>query len=51
MRGDTPVVDLGHVGLAVSATEWIVAPRPGQAVQLAAIPLTRVQRVRRMVDG
>jgi cell wall-associated NlpC family hydrolase len=49
-RGDTPVIDLGHVGLAESATEWIVASRPGQPVQRAAIPLNRVQRVRRMVD-
>jgi cell wall-associated NlpC family hydrolase len=50
MRGDTPEIDLGHVGLAVSATEWIVASRPGEPVHVGAIPVTRIQRVRRMVD-
>ena len=28
-RGDNPIIDLGHVGLAISATEWVVAARPG----------------------
>jgi cell wall-associated NlpC family hydrolase len=51
VRGDTPVIDLGHVGLAISSTEWIVAPRTGQVVQIAPIPVRRIQRVRRMVDG
>jgi peptidoglycan DL-endopeptidase CwlO len=51
MRGDTPVVDLGHVGVAVSATEWIVAPRTGQTVQRAPIPTPRIQRVSRFLDG
>jgi cell wall-associated NlpC family hydrolase len=50
MRGDTPVIDLGHVGLALSATEWIVASRPGQPVHTGAIPIAAVQRVRRIVD-
>jgi cell wall-associated NlpC family hydrolase len=51
IRGDTPVIDLGHVGLAVSATEWIVASRPGVPVRVEPIPVRSVQRVRRMVDG
>jgi cell wall-associated NlpC family hydrolase len=51
MRGDTPVIDLGHVGLAISATEWIVASRPGVPVRPAPIPVRSIQRVRRMVDG
>ena len=50
MRGDTPVIDLGHVGLAVSATEWIVASRPGQPVHIGPIPMAAIQRVRRIVD-
>src|SRR5262245_19684022 len=43
MRGDTPVIDLGHLGLAISATEWIVASRPGQPVHTGAIPIAAVQ--------
>ncbi|HKA04563.1 MAG TPA: NlpC/P60 family protein [Acidimicrobiales bacterium] len=50
-RGDTPVVDLGHVGLAISGTEWIVASRPGVPVRIAPIPVGGIQRVRRMVDA
>ena len=50
VRGDTPVIDLGHVGLAISATEWIVASRPGQTVDIAPLP-RGIQRVRRMVDS
>jgi peptidoglycan DL-endopeptidase CwlO len=48
-RGDTPVIDLGHVGLAISATEWVVASRPGTAVRVAPIPRTAIQRVRRLL--
>jgi cell wall-associated NlpC family hydrolase len=51
MRGDTPVIDLGHVGLAVSSTEWIVASRLGQPVHTAPIPMAAIQRVRRIVDS
>jgi cell wall-associated NlpC family hydrolase len=50
MRGDTPVIDLGHVGMAVSETEWIVASRPGQPVHTGPIPIASLQRVRRIVD-
>ena len=51
IRGDTPVIDLGHVGLAISATEWIVASRPGQLVHIGPIPMAAIQRVRRMVEA
>jgi cell wall-associated NlpC family hydrolase len=49
MRGDNPVIDLGHVGLAISATEWVVASRPGTPVRVASIPRAAIQRVRRLL--
>jgi peptidoglycan DL-endopeptidase CwlO len=49
-RGDTPVIDLGHVGIAISASEWIVASRPGQPVRITPMPVRSIQRVRRIVD-
>jgi cell wall-associated NlpC family hydrolase len=49
MRGDTPVIDLGHVGLAISATQWVVASRPGTPVRVAPIPGVAIQRVRRLL--
>jgi cell wall-associated NlpC family hydrolase len=49
MRGDNPVINLGHVGLAVSATEWVVASRPGTPVRVAPIPRPAIQRVRRLL--
>ena len=48
-RGDNPVIDLGHVGLAISATEWVVASRPGVPVRVEALP-RGIQRVRRIVQ-
>ena len=36
-------------GLAVSATEWVVASRPGVPVRVTAHPVTAIQRVRRVV--
>jgi cell wall-associated NlpC family hydrolase len=48
-RGDNPVIDLGHVGLAVSATDWVVASRPGVPVRVEPLP-PGIQRVRRLVD-
>jgi peptidoglycan DL-endopeptidase CwlO len=48
-RGDNPVIDLGHVGLAVSATEWVVAARPGLPVRVAPLP-SGIQRVRRILS-
>jgi cell wall-associated NlpC family hydrolase len=50
MRGGEPVIDLGHVGIAVSATDWIVAPHSGARVRLEPIPQA-IQRVRRFLDG
>jgi cell wall-associated NlpC family hydrolase len=49
MRGDNPVIDLGHVGLAISPTEWVVASRPGTPVRVAPIPRAAIQRVRRLL--
>jgi len=47
-RGDNPVIDLGHVGLAISATEWVVASRPGVPVRVEPLP-AGIQRVRRLL--
>ena len=49
-RGSIPVHDYGHVGIAVSATQWIVAPKSGDVVSLRPIPFDRVQAVRRLVQ-
>jgi len=48
MRGGQPTHDLGHVGIAISAEEFVVAPHRGANVQVQAIPWSRVQRVRRV---
>ena len=40
---------LGHVGMALDATHWIVAPYTGTVVQIAAIPFDAVEEVRRIV--
>ena len=49
-RGSVPVHDNGHVGIAISATQWIVAPKTGDVVSLRPIPFDRVQTVRRLVQ-
>ena len=49
-RGSVPVHDFGHVGIAVSATHWIVAPKSGDVVSLRPIPFDRIQSVRRLVQ-
>ena len=49
-RGSIPVHDNGHVGIAVSATHWIVAPKSGDVVSLRPIPFDRIQTVRRLVQ-
>lgn len=49
LRGGSPVHDYGHVGLAVDARRWVVAPRSGESVQVAPIPFRRVQAVRRLI--
>ncbi|MDQ1429170.1 MAG: hypothetical protein QOK39_2646 [Acidimicrobiaceae bacterium] len=40
---------LGHVGMALDATHWVVAPYTGTVVQIAAIPFPAVQAVRRII--
>ena len=48
-RGSIPVHDNGHVGIAVSATHWILAPKTGDVISLRPIPFDRIQTVRRLV--
>jgi cell wall-associated NlpC family hydrolase len=50
-RGGDPVIDLGHVGIAISASEWVVAPHTGATVRRAPIPRAGIQRVRRLLDS
>jgi hypothetical protein len=50
-RGSIPVHDNGHVGIAISATQWIVAPKSGDVVSLRPIPFDRIQNVRRLVQA
>lgn len=41
---------IGHVGIAISATQWVHAPRAGDVVKLGTIPAAdRIQSVRRFV--
>lgn len=49
-RGSVPVHDNGHVGIAVSATQWIVAPKTGDFVSLRPIPFNKIQTVRRLIQ-
>lgn len=42
---------IGHVGIAVSATEWVQAPRTGEFVRKSTIPMHRVVAVRRFVEA
>lgn len=42
---------INHVGIAVSATQWIQAPRTGDVVRQGNIPMFRVIAVRRIVQG
>lgn len=48
-RGGDPVKDFGHVGIAISPTEIIHAPRTGDVVRIATIDWSNVQAVRRYV--
>lgn len=50
-RGSIPVQDNGHVGIAISATHWIVAPKSGDVVSLRPIPFDRIQTIRRLTYG
>jgi cell wall-associated NlpC family hydrolase len=47
--GGRPRHDLGHVGIAVSAVDWVSAPAPGKAVRRSSIPFRLVQAVRRLI--
>jgi len=49
VRGGRPPQDLGHVGMAISATEWIQAPHTGDVVKVGPLPYDRIQVVRRLV--
>jgi peptidoglycan DL-endopeptidase CwlO len=51
VRGGRPAKDLGHVGIAISATEWIQAPHTGDVVKVGALPYGRIQKVRRIVES
>ena len=42
---------IGHVGIAVSATEWVQAPRSGDVVKTSTIPQHRIVAVRRLIEG
>ncbi len=42
---------INHVGIAISATQWIQAPRSGDVVRIGSIPSTRVVAVRRLIGG
>ncbi len=50
-RGSVPVHDDGHVGIAINATQWIVAPSTGQVVSIRPIPIDRVQTIRRLASA
>ena len=41
----------GHVGLAISATEWVVAPYSGRLVTREGLPFGRIQSVRRLIEA
>jgi cell wall-associated NlpC family hydrolase len=49
--GSRPVHAYGHVGVAVSDSEWVVAPRSGRLVTREPIPFGRIDAVRRVLDG
>ena len=49
-RGSIPIHDNGHVGIAISTTQWIVAPKTGDVISLRPIPFDRIQTVRRLVQ-
>ena len=40
---------IDHVGIAISPTQWIHAPRTGDVVRIGGIPMGRVAAVRRIV--
>jgi len=42
---------VGHVGIAISGTQWIHAPRTGDVVRIGNIPTTRVIGIRRLLPA
>ena len=43
---------ISHVGIAISATQWINAPRTGDVVRISSMPSAdKIQSVRRFVTG
>jgi len=42
---------VGHVGIAISATQWIHAPRTGDVVRIGNIPTTRVIAIQRLLPA
>jgi peptidoglycan endopeptidase LytE len=42
---------INHVGIAISATQWIHAPRTGDVVRIGSIPMYRRAAVRRFVPA
>ncbi len=51
LRGGSPPTDLGHVGIAVSSTEWVRAPRVGDVVKVGPMPAGAIQMVRRLMES
>jgi LysM repeat protein len=43
--------NINHVGIAISATQWIHAPRTGDVVRIGSIPTNRRVAVRRFVPA
>ncbi len=42
---------ISHVGIAISATQWIQAPQAGDVVRIGNIPTSRIVAVRRFVNS
>ena len=42
---------IGHVGIAISSTQWIHSPRTGDVVRIGSIPTTRVIGIRRLLPA
>jgi len=42
---------VGHVGIAISSTQWIHSPRTGDVVRMGNIPTTRVIAIRRLLPA
>lgn len=42
---------VGHVGIAISSTQWIHSPRTGDVVRMGNIPTTRVIGIRRLLPA